>query len=252
MPGRMDLSEVRGGGQARHPWETARATAIVRILRARAISPRSVLDFGCGDGYTGEHVCEVFAASECCGVDVHLSDSQCRERTRGRFFYTNDAAQLGARRFDLGLLCDVLEHVQDDRKLLLELRERLVGGGKLLITVPAFQALFTQHDVALRHYRRYSLAELELAVADAGLRVSGSGYLFGSLLPARALGKLWEKLKPKSAQGEEFGIGGWNGSAATTRALEMALNADNELLLRLSAHGITLPGLSAWALCEKS
>lgn len=248
----MDLSELRHGVQARHPWETARAAAIVRILRAAGISPRHVLDFGCGDGYSGEHVCEAFAATECWGVDVNLSDSQCRERKRGRFTYTNDAGVLGARQFDMGLLCDVIEHVEDDRGLLAELSNRLVPGGKLLITVPAFQALFTRHDVALRHYRRYSLAQLELAVTDGGYRLQRSGYLFGSLLPARALGKLLELMKPKPSDAEPFGIGGWTGSAATTRVLEAVLNADNALLLELSARGVKLPGLSAWALCEKS
>lgn len=245
----MDLSEIRGA-QTRHPWETARAVAIERILREASVEPRTVLDYGCGDGFTGERVRSALGAPRLVGFDIHLTDEQCRAHSSAQIEYTNDWATAGQGWFDLCLLCDVLEHVADDRALLLQVSEHLSASGQLLITVPAFQALFTSHDRALRHFRRYTLGQLERVIATAGFELSSGGYLFGSLLAGRGVAKVAETLKPKS-DGDEFGIGAWTGSPTLTRAIETVLNADNSVLLGLAARGIKLPGLSAWALCKK-
>ena len=56
-----------------------------------------------------------------------------------------------------------------------------------MVTVPAFQALFSEHDRFLKHQRRYSLSGLRDVVAKSGLAAVADGHLFGSLLPARAV-----------------------------------------------------------------
>jgi SAM-dependent methyltransferase len=245
----MDLSEVRGS-QVRHPWETARAVAIERILRGASTQPHAVLDYGCGDGFTGEHVRSALGAARLVSFDIHLTDEQCKAHSSEQISYTNSWQQVEGGPFDLCLLCDVIEHVEDDRALLEQVRERLSTAGQVLITVPAFQALFTSHDRALRHFRRYALSQLERVIESAGFELNASGYLFGSLLAGRGMAKLAETLKPKP-EGDDFGIGGWNGSPALTRTVETVLNLDNSVLLGLAARGIKLPGLSAWALCKK-
>src|SRR4051794_20008861 len=112
----MDLREMRGPNP-RHPWEQARAEAIERIIDNADIRPRTILDYGCGDGFTGEHVLQTRGANELLGFDVHLTDAQCGALTKGRAKYTNDwSTAQGA--FDLCLLCDVLEHVADEGALL--------------------------------------------------------------------------------------------------------------------------------------
>ena len=58
--------------------------------------------------------------------------------------------------FDLVCLFDVLEHVKQDDKALIAIQKILVPGGKLLITIPAHQWLFSTHDKILHHHRRYS------------------------------------------------------------------------------------------------
>lgn len=243
----MDLSEIRDSG-ARHPWETSRAVAIERVLRAAAIEPSTILDYGCGDGFTGERVRAAFGARQLQCFDIELSDEQCTARSTPATHYGNNWDRISTGPFDLCLLCDVLEHVSDEQALLGSIRARLVSGGHLLVTVPAFQALFTSHDRGLRHFRRYSLAQLEQVLKSAGLKLESSGYLFASLLPARGISKLVESLSPKTEG--DFGIGGWNRSPALTAAIESVLNADNRVLLALAGRGIKLPGLSAWALCR--
>lgn len=246
----MDLSEVRTSSSQRHPWETARADAIERILKARQIRPNTILDFGCGDGFTGERLALRFGSTAMWGVDVHLSGADCERRSNPKACYANDVAALGDRTFDLGLLCDVIEHVEDDRGLLGLVLSRVCVGGHLLVTVPSFQSLFSSHDLALRHFRRYSLSELERAVRQSGGELVGSGYLFGSLLPVRIVQKLLELVKPPKAVAE-FGVGGWHAPQLLTRGIELAFRLDSALLLGVGAGGLKLPGLSAWALCKK-
>jgi len=245
----MDLSEIRGS-QVRHPWETARAVAIERILRDAAARPTRVLDYGCGDGFTGERVMHALGARELVGFDIHLTDEQCAARSSANIQYENDWSRVGGDGFDLSLLCDVIEHVADDRALLQLVHTRLNDQAQAMVTVPAFQSLFTKHDRALKHFRRYTLSQLESAVTSSGFEVVSSGYLFASLLAGRGLAKVVETMK-RAPDDDNFGIGAWNGSAALTRSIETVLNLDNTVLVGLASRGIKLPGLSAWVLCNK-
>ena len=244
----MDLSEVRPGSATRHPWELARARAIFDILRCRG-SFSSILDYGCGDGFTGRELQKAFAASELVGVDTELSESACRVESvaEGRHELTRDESRLGDRRFDLLLLCDVIEHVPDDREFLRGVvQRRLRSQGLALITVPAFQALFSEHDRALRHYRRYSQATLEDVVRGAGLQILQGGYLFSSLLLPRLISKFRDAVRPAT----HHGIGAWQGGPFATKWLLRALALDNAALLRANRLGVNIPGLSAWALAK--
>jgi hypothetical protein len=210
------------------------------------------LDYGCGDGYTGELVQDAFGSPQLVGVDAFFTAAACgvAPRAGGTVERANDPGRLGTRRFDLILLCDVIEHVADDVGLLCELRDaHLAPDGLVLVTAPAFQGLFSEHDRFLRHRRRYSLTDLRRALAAAGLTVVEDGYLFASLLPARLLATIADRTG-RSAQPR--GIGAWRGGALLTGAVTAALRLDNALLLAARRCGITLPGLSAWALCRAS
>jgi SAM-dependent methyltransferase len=212
------------------------------------------LDYGCGDGFTGEHVQDAFRVGQLVAVDVYLPEVSCGLATRGAGTVerSRDPGTLGARRFDLILLCDVIEHVEDDVGLLRQLcREHLTPGGLAMVTVPAFQALFSEHDRFLKHHRRYSLSRLRDAIASAGLVIAEDGYLFGSLLPARAAATAIGD-RPAEAGAEAHGIGGWDRGPLLTRMVTAALRVDNAVMLGARRLGITLPGLSAWALCRTS
>jgi 2-polyprenyl-3-methyl-5-hydroxy-6-metoxy-1,4-benzoquinol methylase len=246
----MDLSEVRLGVAQRHPWETARADAIERILGARAIRPATILDVGCGDGFTGEQLASAFGAAELWGVDLHATAESCARQSRSGVHYVQHLEQVPSKEFALALLCDVIEHVQDDVGLVESALSRLAPDGHLLLTVPSFQALFSSHDRALRHYRRYSLPELRRTIDAAGADSLADGYLFGSLLPVRVMAKLKEQLFPRDER-EGFGVGGWSAPPLVTSALRQIFRVDNRLMLGLSSGSIKPPGLSAWALCKK-
>ncbi len=60
------------------------------------------------------------------------------------------------KKYDLIVLMDVLEHIEDIKEFLSRLNNILLNQGNLIISVPAYQSLFSEHDVAMKHYRRYS------------------------------------------------------------------------------------------------
>jgi hypothetical protein len=149
---------------------------------------------------------------------------------------------------------DVIEHIADDGAFLRDLLARpfVSTETRFLITVPAYQALFSSHDTFLGHYRRYSNRTLRERLEQSGLRVLTIGYFFSSLLPVRLLQTVKERvLKLKPAQ-QTTGLVTWRGSESTAALLRNLLVLDAKLSLWSSKIGLTLPGLSNYAVCVKS
>lgn len=96
--------------------------------------------------------------------------------------------------FDLICLLDVLEHIEQDRQALRALAARLAPGGRILLTVPAYQWLFGAHDRFHHHFRRYSAGGLREAAADAGLHVRHMSHFNTLLFPAAAAVRALERL----------------------------------------------------------
>jgi hypothetical protein len=101
-------------------------------------------------------------------------------------------------RQQLILMMDVLEHVDDDLALLRQYADRMPDDAQIAITVPAFQFLWSGHDVFLDHRRRYTLPQVERLMAAAGLRVITARYFFGALFPAIAAVRLFDRLRLKA------------------------------------------------------
>lgn len=241
----MDLREAGTGAAKRHPWETARLEAIQGLLAPVSLRGISVLDVGCGDGFVAAGL---FGAAGCkvTAVDMNLSDewlSRLRAKHPGIAFQ-KELPQ--GESFDLVLLLDVLEHVEDDASFLHRIvEEQLAAGGKVAITVPAFPSLYCSHDACLGHFRRYRLQGLERLTRSCRLRVIASGHFFSSLVvPKLLLCKLFDT-------GAGRGIGNWRGGPRLTSFLERTLLLDNRMLAAAGRIGIKIPGLTAWALCEK-
>lgn len=250
----MDLLEISNNSR-RHPWELARARAIGRIAKKHADDAvRTILDWGCGDGFTGRFLLEQMHAESMIGVDVNLTDEQRQALATAdaRVRMLREDHELSGRAFDLILLCDVIEHVEDDRALVDYVISRyLATNGRVIVTVPAFQSLFSHHDVQLKHYRRYDVKQLERVLRMSGLEILGSGYLFGTLLPARAAGLLLGAVRPAPPTQSPIGIGSWEGGKTLTRLTDTLLGIDNAVLLALAEVGVKAPGLSVWASCKR-
>jgi SAM-dependent methyltransferase len=168
--------------EPRHFWFGMRNRIILATLR-EVIGPlagHSVLDIGCGTGF-------VLAALEragmhACGLDMLPKGlGYARRRVVGPLVATSAPPLPFRDQFDVAMLCDVVEHVADDVGVLREAGRTLHAEGALVVTVPAFPALWTPLDDLSGHKRRYTRRSLVEAMERAGLRVVHARY-FGSLL----------------------------------------------------------------------
>jgi hypothetical protein len=241
----MDLSE-RGISASRHPWEIERFRAYRRILADHgALDSRRLLDVGAGDGWFAENLLEDLPADvEIVCWDINYRQPELRHLDP-RIVRTAEPPSPG---FDLLLLLDVLEHVDDPGRFLADDVTRLARPGtKVLVAVPAHQSLYSDHDRALGHHRRYS-PNLLLAELTPWIQVIDRGSLFTSLLAPRALAIAAERARRRTgpSTGKQHGVGRWRGGPGVTRAVRSALAADVAVGRRLQASGVRVPGLSTW------
>ncbi|MCP4247850.1 MAG: class I SAM-dependent methyltransferase [bacterium] len=75
------------------------------------------------------------------------------------------------------VLVNVLEHLEDDVGALRTIAERLPAGGRVVLFVPAHEALYSQSDRAVGHYRRYSRVGIVNKLSNAGLKVLEAGHV---------------------------------------------------------------------------
>lgn len=247
----MDLREFRNLNKIRHPWETSRVKAFMSILKDTN-SNLNVLDIGCGDGFVCRELIKTMGAKRVTGVDVNLTESLVEgfQKAGGGIVYLNSLPDERGGRYNLILLLDVLEHMADDRAFLSNVTDKyLAAGGRALVSVPAFNLLFSSHDRFLEHYRRYRLKELVTLAEGSGLVCVSFGYLFTTLLFARIISVFFEKIFKTTPRSK--GVGDWRFGEAAAQFFEFIFNIDNKISLTLNRLGIKLPGLSVWVLCEK-
>ena len=225
----MDLSEI-SDNQNRHPWELSRTRCILRVLRDIGIKG-NILDIGCGDSYFDKRLAEKFLDVEVYGVDIFLE----KEMHEGRVHAVNSLERLPIDKFDYILMMDVIEHIEDGVAYLANILKYLKEGGKVIITVPAFMALYSLHDRELQHYRRYSHQSLGRVIKESGLIELKWSYFYFSLI----IGRLLTMNRTKN-------LGNWNYSETDfkTKLITCILNLDFDVLTFLSKLGFHLPGLS--------
>lgn len=179
---------------ARHWWWRARRSFV--LARLEALAPdagwQRILDVGCGDGAWFEAL-ERFGAVEGVEPDSSLAG---KGRARGRSIHVQpfDRDFEAEHRFGLILFLDVLEHLDEPEEALRDAAELLEPGGKVVITVPAFDLLWTNHDEINHHRRRYVRRQLEGQVEEAGLQTVRAQYLFHWVFLAKLIVRLTESL----------------------------------------------------------
>lgn len=189
----MDLKEtdILGSSIDQHWYYASKAAATTRMLGNMPVT--RILDVGAGSGFFSHHLLRHSAAREAWCVDISY-DQDSDATTAGKpLHYRRGIDSVDA---DLVLLMDVLEHVDDDVGLLKAYVDKVPSGSRFLMTVPAFQFLWSGHDDFLEHKRRYTLAQLETVARDAGLTVKQGAYYFGLVFPIAAT----LRLLPKGAQ----------------------------------------------------
>ncbi len=248
----MDLVESPLEGARRHPWERARARFFLDRLRPVARGPGSaVLDLGAGDAYfAGRAASELGVRFTC--ADLGYDDATLKTLARLHPELELVRAVPPDRRFDVVIALDVAEHVEDDLAFVSEIVEqRLRASGHLLFSVPAQRWLWSSHDVALKHFRRYARGEGRRLLERAGLHVVEDGGLFGSLLMPRAISVALERMRGPSGKPASEGAIAWDAPSWVTSVVMGALAVDARLSIGAARAGLPLPGLSYWALARK-
>jgi len=248
----MDLRERTSGRVApagRHPWELARARFFRRLIdRSTDVGTvRRVLDVGAGDGWFAQELLpDLGPAAEVVCWDVNYRSDDLATPAGARITRTN-ARPDGS--FDLVLLLDVLEHIEDDEGFLAgEVVPLMAAGGTAVVSVPAHPSLFSDHDRMLQHHRRYRPAVLR-ALLERHLDVVDHGSVFASLLAPRAVSVLAERA---GRHHDPTGVGAWTAGPAITTALTAVLDADATATAGLSRRGVPVPGLSTWAVARSA
>ena len=179
----MDLKEtdILGDSIDEHWYYCCKAAATRRLLGNMPI--RRILDVGAGSGFFSHHLLTHTDAHEAWCVDISYPADSSATTAGKPVHYRRGIDSFDA---DLVLLMDVLEHVDDDLGLLKSYVDKVPSGSRFLMTVPAFQFLWSGHDDFLEHKRRYTLAQFETLAGDAGLTVQRGAYYFGAVFPIAA------------------------------------------------------------------
>lgn len=257
----MDIVEQKYTDAQRHPWELARFEVLLELINnfmPQTEDRKIIADIGCGDCYFAKQLLKARQDLEIIGIDPAYSPEDIiqknKELEEPRFHLYRSIDELPfplqKETVHLILLLDVVEHVKNDSVFLQQTVQSVNGFPdlKILISLPAFQSLFTRHDVFLKHYRRYTRESISQTVANAGLSSLHTGYFFSFLLPVRFFQKLAERI---GIRREQKGIGSWQGHPFISRLFKNCLLFDYKFSKLLGKAGINLPGLSVYCICKK-
>ncbi len=178
----------------RHWWWRSREEAILEVLHRhlRARTDLKILDIGCGDGLFFDRLAE-FGDVEGVEPDAGLVDPKGPHRARIRIASFDDNFR-STKSYSLILMLDVLEHLDNPGDALRHAYSLLAPSGALLLTVPAFQLLWTNHDVINHHRRRYRSKSMHPLLQQAGFATLEERYWYQWTCPAKLAIRLVESV----------------------------------------------------------
>jgi SAM-dependent methyltransferase len=178
-----------------HWWYRGKRRIVLDVVRSLPLPPHpDILDAGSG---SGRNLVELSEFGNAVGLEPSERGVEvARARGVGEVVMGGiDAMPFDDDSFDLITCLDVLEHIEDDRGALRELRRVARPGGVLLATVPAYPLLWSSHDELNKHYRRYTRPVLLERAVEAGWRPLRTTHFNALLLPVAAAWRLGERLR---------------------------------------------------------
>lgn len=251
----MDLTEFdrlkNKNSYHRHPWEISRRDVMFRLLKSSKIKfpVQRIVDIGGGDAYIINEIYKRNLAKEYFTLDIAYSDeiiSQLKNNYgENQIHYvaslTDYLANFPTEENVLFLCMDVLEHLEDEKEILKYLSQK---NNYFLFAVPAFQSVFSNHDVLLGHYRRYDLKQLENVLRTSNFQILSKGYYFTSLLLIRWLERIFKRNKNDT-------VTNWTGSKMKSKLITTILGFDFKMVQFLQKFGVRVYGLSCYCICKK-
>jgi SAM-dependent methyltransferase len=208
-----------------HWWFRSRNRLILWVLRTRVTPFQSFLEIGCGTGFVLEGIAKTFPNTALFGSE-YFEEGLVHARTRlpQAFLSQLDATQLAEReQYDVIGAFDVIEHIEEDERVLANVSRALKTGGWLLVTVPQHRWLWSVVDEHACHVRRYTREGLLAKVQAAGLSVDFVTSFVSLLVPLMWLTR-WRARDESYDPMAEFRIPSWlNGLLQWVMRLELGL-----------------------------
>jgi len=240
----MDLKEenILGSAIYHHWYYVSKGKALSHFLGDLRIP--EVLDVGAGSGIFSRQLLDVSVCQSALCIDPFYEDERAESHNGKPIAFVRQVDQVTQK---LILMMDVLEHVDDDVELLRQYADPMSEDSHILITVPAFQMLWSGHDVFLEHRRRYTTYMLKDTIKKSGLKVEKMRFFFGILFPAALTIRLAKNISRKQglmeAQSELSIYPEWLNSL-----LISIHNVELKTVFRINK----LVGVSIFCLCRKS
>ena len=181
--------------EARNYWFRARNALLIWTMRKFFPDARTYLEIGCGTGFVLAGIAAAMPQ-----LAIHASEMSssglpyaARRVPQAELFQMDARAIPYADHFDVIGLFDVIEHIEDDARVLTQAHRALRGGGGLVITVPQHRFLWSQFDERAQHVRRYSARELRDKVAAAGFRIVMMTSFVSLLLPLMIMSRFKQR-----------------------------------------------------------
>jgi SAM-dependent methyltransferase len=185
-----------------HWWFTARREIVLTVAERFLPPGAAILDVGCGTGYFLEAAALRYQAW---GVDPSpLAVELCRARGLERVSQGSayDLSAVAAQRFAAAFFLDVIEHLDEDARALREAIGVLAPGGRVIVTVPAFMFLWSEHDVVNQHRRRYRRPQLAALFRQVGLEIERLTYFNFYLFPLASADRLASRIGRRKVRAE--------------------------------------------------
>jgi len=191
--------------EKRHFYYIGRREIILDVLRrnVKNLTNSRMLEIGCGNGSIMTYLMNNDIKIE--GGDIFMEAlGYCRQQTTKTNLYRLDILSLPFDNdFDIIGAFDVLEHIDNDQKAITEIKNALRPGGYLVLTVPAYQFLWSNFDESAHHKRRYTRNELITKLETSGFNVRKISYYMFFLFPLLATIRLIGKSRTTNSEGKK-------------------------------------------------
>ena len=189
--------------EKQHWWYVARRKIIEKVLSGLHLSKNcDILEIGCG---TGGNLALLSRFGNLYAVEMEPAGIKLANRhhiTRVAYGWLPGRIPFEKRLFDAVVMLDVLEHISDDEASIKAVLHRLNPDGVLVLTVPAFQFLWSFHDVIARHKRRYTRTALCRLLKKNGFSIAWSTYYNFMLFPVIFLMRMLKRVLKKAGKSD--------------------------------------------------
>jgi SAM-dependent methyltransferase len=242
---KVDYEKIYHDIETDHFWFKSRRKYITDLLKDYPKDIK-ILDIGSSSGILLNELVNLgFDVNNLYGIDIsEVAIENCKVNGIPNAFVMDAQEITLNQKFDVIIASDCLEHLENDAKALENWNSLLKPAGDLFVFVPAFMSLWSQHDVANMHHRRYTSKELTTKLKDKGFSIQKASYwnffLFFPIYIFRAVGRLLPR-KDKEVSGD------LDKPSVVNGLLYHLINFENKLL-----RSINFPfGISTYCIAKK-